>query len=773
MRRTDSTLFAPFRTMGVVCSEVRPVFRLNMGQRRMTSIFCPVDNVVIHYSADKLRLIAISDTFPDPISAITADKTFLLILTVVLTKTVKYHNPHIGYILYTLILTIQVIVDDQSGIRVFDISNQQMKLHLEGVSNFTVTAVVHPSTYTNKILLGSSNGTMRLINIRSGRLIYEFSNSDFYCVGFGAAITVLEQSPAVDVIAIGLENGKVILHNVKTDETICSFRHDKMISAVGFRNDGEPLMTTADIGGDIAVWNLEKKELVGKITHVHSGAVTELFLHQLIIRCELGSWMVLMVCLASSSSWKDMLKESVQFNLKDDKKKQAKKLHRSVADIRLEPVIDIVLGSSREAAWDNAICRHKWVTSNTIDTLLVTTWTTRKNSQGAHKIFLIVSFQLIHSRFLEDPTLCNASATALCLSPCGNFAFIGYSTGHVDQFNVQSGLHMKNFCEIDGKNNSINESRKRKTGKAHSAAITVISVDVRGSELITGCSEGRLKFWNIRKCKCIAKMSTRYRIMKCATCVANSLLAIACEGGEAGLVAIVDTLCRRVVRVFDHVGEKINALTFSSDGRWLLTADNHNYIRNERAIYIWASKKMFAAHLNIRALPIDYLPTWDSRNDDIGMNTFIIDDESDEEIDIMSLKIDPSLVTYSGLAPSRWANLPILSVIKDRNKPIEAPRKVKQAPFFLTAIPTLDGFDFDLPNEENGEEHRKMLQAKRSMLELESSFSSSLRSASNAEDLLCVFNILKKMSVSAIDFQLRSMPADVLPNFFKMLIEVL
>ncbi len=36
-------------------------------------------------------------------------------------------------------------------------------------------------------------------------------------------------------------------------------------------------------------------------------------------------------------------------------------------------------------------------------------------------------------------------ATTVCLSFCGNFVFIGYDSGHVDKFNVQSGIHRGEF----------------------------------------------------------------------------------------------------------------------------------------------------------------------------------------------------------------------------------------------------------------------------------------------------------------------------------------
>ncbi|VDL79731.1 unnamed protein product [Nippostrongylus brasiliensis] len=704
-----------------------------------------------------------------------------------------------------------VIIDTANGIRVFNIPDGQKLLHMEGSKEFQVTAMVHPSTYLYKILLGSSIGTMRLVNFRTGRIVHEFSR------GFDSAITVIEQSPAVDVMAIGLANGQIILHNVRVDETVCKFRHERAISAVGFRNDGKPLMTTADVGGDIVVWNLEKRQLVGKIIDVHHAAVTELYFmpgEPIMVSASadnsLRTWVL--------DGGDDMPRQliileghaegvtAVQFNGKYEvlssgldgsvrkhmvnvetmrqklgtagtmSRAQAKKKHIPVDVIRLEPVIDIALGWSREAAWDNVLCRHK-------DTLVVTTWTTRKNAQGTHK--------LVHKRFLTSDTFSGAIATAIALSPCGNFAFIGYSTGHVDQFNVQSGLFLKTFSKST--DSAEESSEKSKIGKAHDSKITTLSVNARGSELITGCVKGSLKFWQLRTGKLLATMRTRLRIERSAPCTSN--------------IVVIDILCRRVVRTFDAVGRSVNAVTFSSDGRWLLTADDKKFIRvwelatsqlidvmlfdkpcigmsfnstgeylstvhkDEKAIFIWVNKKMYASHVNIQALPLDYEPVWNSCVPEIGVNTFVIDDESDEEWEVPK-QIDASLVTYSGLAPSRWANLPYLELIKERNKPDQPVRKAKQAPFFLSAVPTLEGFEFDVP-QDNSEENRKILQAKRSLLEIESSFSSSLRATQTVEDLLNVFNSLKNMSLSAIDFQLKTLPEDLLPKFFRMLTEVL
>ena len=51
---------------------------------------------------------------------------------------------------------------------------------------FQITAMVHPSTYLNKILFGSLQGSLQLWNIHKSKLLYTFP-------GWGAGVTVLEQ----------------------------------------------------------------------------------------------------------------------------------------------------------------------------------------------------------------------------------------------------------------------------------------------------------------------------------------------------------------------------------------------------------------------------------------------------------------------------------------------------------------------------------------------------------------------------------------------------
>lgn len=72
---------------------------------------------------------------------------------------------------------------------------------------------------------------MRLINIKTGKLIHEFSPKPLY----NSTITTIVQSTVVDIVAIGHENGRIQLRNLKTDEILSSFKQDGSITAISFR----------------------------------------------------------------------------------------------------------------------------------------------------------------------------------------------------------------------------------------------------------------------------------------------------------------------------------------------------------------------------------------------------------------------------------------------------------------------------------------------------------------------------------------------------------
>ena len=65
---------------------------------------------------------------------------------------------------------------------------------------------------------------------------------------------------------------------------------------------------------------------------------------------------------------------------------------------------------------------------------------------------------------------------------------IGWSSGQVDKYNLQSGKHRASCISAD-----IN--------KAHSAGVTAVCCDAMNKCIVTGSVDGTCKIWDFNKCK--------------------------------------------------------------------------------------------------------------------------------------------------------------------------------------------------------------------------------------------------------------------------------
>ncbi|GBN71652.1 WD repeat-containing protein 36 [Araneus ventricosus] len=125
-----------------------------------------------------------------------------------------------------------IAVYEDSTLIVWDIKAEEITAEIP-FTNISISAIVHPSTYLNKILLGSLQGCLQLWNLRTNKLIYTFD-------GWGSPVTVLEQAPAINVVAVGLECGDIYIHNLKFDETLMKFSQDwGAVTGLSFRTDQE------------------------------------------------------------------------------------------------------------------------------------------------------------------------------------------------------------------------------------------------------------------------------------------------------------------------------------------------------------------------------------------------------------------------------------------------------------------------------------------------------------------------------------------------------
>ena len=84
-----------------------------------------------------------------------------------------------------------------------------------GAGSFVPSVMVHPDTYVNKVVLGSTCGALALFNFRSGKRLHTFKS----CAGAGG-VTALAPSPALDVVAVGRADGTISLLHLRQDKLI-------------------------------------------------------------------------------------------------------------------------------------------------------------------------------------------------------------------------------------------------------------------------------------------------------------------------------------------------------------------------------------------------------------------------------------------------------------------------------------------------------------------------------------------------------------------------
>jgi hypothetical protein len=95
------------------------------------------------------------------------------------------------------------------------------------------------------------------------------------------------------------------------------------------------------------------------------------------------------------------------------------------------PIVDLRCEVIKENDWDGIIAIHE-------KRRRVSGWNFIRATRSQHR------FE--HERFATK-VYHNIEVLATCcdISPCGNFCVIGYSTGHIDMYNMQSGLYRGSF----------------------------------------------------------------------------------------------------------------------------------------------------------------------------------------------------------------------------------------------------------------------------------------------------------------------------------------
>ena len=273
-----SKIFQRNRALGYVSNHIPVVTRYI--QRRKENLIVTCTGRSFHtYGCSHFTLLSVSPAHPEDITCLAADtyhvytaagnKIYAWRRGNELKHTYSGHESHVHLLLPFGPHLLSV--DEYSNLKIWDIKTEETISESNFCNKaFKISCLMHPSTYLNKILLGSEQGQMQLWNIKAMKMIYTFN-------GWDIPINIIEQAPAVDVVAVGLVDGKIILHNLKMDKTIFELVQDwGLVTSISFRTDGHPIMATGSLQGHIVLWNLEQRKIESQITSAHFGSVTGL-----------------------------------------------------------------------------------------------------------------------------------------------------------------------------------------------------------------------------------------------------------------------------------------------------------------------------------------------------------------------------------------------------------------------------------------------------------------------------------------------------------------
>uniref|UniRef100_A0A3P9MJS8 WD repeat domain 36 n=1 Tax=Oryzias latipes TaxID=8090 RepID=A0A3P9MJS8_ORYLA len=796
-----SSLFSGFRVLGLYSNHVPHALRYHAKHREFYLVTASGQRFHT-FNVNRLGIVAVSNSLQDDITCLAADRMLVfaatghLICAFSRNKEVvmRYHG-HKQEVQLLLPLGDQLISSDCGGeVIVWDVQGGDVYLQLKfDPLSFAVSAIMHPSTYLNKVLLGSSQGALQLWNIKSSKLLYTFT-------GWSAGVTALQQSPAVDVVGVGTATGRIIIHNIRLDETLMSFTQDwGPVCSLSFRTDGPPIVASGSPQGHIAFWDLERRQLAAQQRHAHRTAVAgATFLHgepllvtngadnaikvwifdqegggARLLRSRQGHSAPPIVIRHHGNDGRNILSAGQDGTLQSfstvherfnknlghgsvcKKKEKKKKKGLSYEELRLPAITAFSSAVTRQSDWDGIVACHR-------GRLAATTWSYYRSTMGAHH--------------LQPPGAKRGSfASAADITACGNFAVIGSSCGRIDVYNLQSGQHRG--CFGDG-------------GKAHDGTVRGLSVDALNHMTFSIASDSLLKFWRFKtkKQEDVLQLSSVPGTLKLHR--ESGMLALAFDDFT---LAIVDIETRRTVRKFAGHRGNVNDMTFSPDGRWLVTVAMDCTIRtwdlpsgslvdcflvavapvsvsmsptgdflatahvDHLGVFLWTNKSL-CGPVGLRPLPADYQPAEETipgitaEDEDLEVPS-----EEADDVYQSAEQLGAELVTLSLLPESRWKSLLHLDDIKRRNRPTAPPTPPPSAPFFLPTLPGLTP-RFSLPAAADSDAQSKVLPL--GLLAQRSEFGSALESAQQSGSYDPPLRLLKDLGPAALSVEITCLSSE-------------
>ena len=566
-----------YKDVGYVCGDVR--FSVKYAGN-WPFLAVAVNDSFHVYSADQLKLTYASPTHSSKILLIDSSPGFVFTATKDKLRSTNITTNEFTEIDLPKTLTSLVCVGSQLicsygsvffGYEIHDLS-QSFEMIEVGCN---ITAVAHPDGFAGKILVALDDGSIQLWNVRTQMQIYGFS-------GFDSVVTRMVQSPFMNVMAFVTQDGRVVMHNFKTDNELFSLQHPSPINDLSFRLDGPPQLAVGLESGALFVWDLNLRQIIATVPNCHNSAITSV--------CFLKSQNIVI------TGGIDNAIRQWEF---DQESKDLIRILRSRVGHQDPPVavgfVDVNGINQLVTASGKATIISMNPASEMTSTILSTNPLGKNHL--VHKVqsmsstdaqrfcslatqhkngTLVFLWDIENSRFARramtampknGPRLENdqaisfadfngdRKATCSCLTKCGNFGCVGTDAGTVEIFVTQSARH------------------KGSIEKAHDTPVVFVHVDALNLRIISGASDGSIFFHSFESLQFDGAIDIPAPVKKMVPHPNSQLLAI--SSGEK--IVVIDCQSRNIAREFNIKGEYF---CFSHDGKYF-------FIATEKEIYLY------------------------------------------------------------------------------------------------------------------------------------------------------------------------------------------
>ncbi|WFD33760.1 rRNA-processing protein utp21 [Malassezia cuniculi] len=830
-------LYTPFRALGYITNGVPFVLQTRFGGKDTTvpdvTVVTSIGDSWAMWNADKMTLLFVGPMLDHAISAMahaTSPDSLLVAAGPSVHRYVRGRQDaeyssgidgaagHLASVLVFGDYIVSLAVDGRRAF-VWSLSTTEIVQTIEFAPSFTASAIEHPATYLNKIVVASTTGDLQLWNVRTGSLIHAFSAEQLRGGAkqqtTAAGIVSMVQSPAIDVLAIAFADGLISLFDVRVGELLFTLHVEGGVGngCLSFRTDGlAHTLAIATRAGSIVLFDLDAgndgpvrgPRLLHSLHHAHEGAVGAIAfvpgqpllistggdnalrqwffesptLPPRLLKARAGHYLpphkiryygddgrtILSASRDRSLRAVSIVRDSRSFELSQGSvESKANRLEIDPMSLKAPPVSSLSFATLRSRDWDDVLTTHS-------GDRYAHSWTVRDKRMNKSPLSV--------ARGKKDRAL----ATAACVSACGNFGLLGSSEGRVEMYNMQSHIHRRTF------DTGIREP------------VADIATDALNRVAIVAQQDGSIHFFDFFTAELTHTISLGAGCSQLLLHRDSNLLAAA---GDDLVLHVIDIETRRTVRRFGGFRGRILDVSFTADGRWLVACSSDSVVRtfdliaaqlidafrtpsiatsvafspagdflatthvDSLGIHLWVNRSQF------RSIPVRALKANEER--DAVLPTFAGFDLQDDAPDVGEPELQRTytsppqlsgdsgvLVTLSTMPRSRWLTLLHLDTIKQRNKPKEPPKKPEKAPFF---IPQVSGIETAFDTSKSAEDSDAKATdasatnqvARVGGLVFESDTERRLREAVESKNVTSLFTYLHALSAPQLDAEIRSL----------------